>query len=84
MNIVIKIELLKQIYTNQKKKKYKRILLLSKMLILGNLDANILEKKYKWMLVYIFGLEILKLHYMLLLMMLLETLLGSILTIKKL
>ena len=74
----------KELKQNQKKKKYKLILLLSKMLILGNLDANILEKKYKWMLVYIFGLEISKPHYMLLLMMLLETLLGSTLTIKKL
>ena len=54
------------------------------MLILDNLDAYILVKKYKLMLLYIIGLVILKLFYMLLLMTLLVKFLLHILTLKKL
>ena len=50
------------------KKKYKLILLLLKMHILNNLDVNILEKRYKWMLAYTFGLATLKQLYTELLM----------------
>ncbi len=64
--------------------KFKKVLLLLKMHTLDSLDAYILVKKFKLMLLSIFGLAMSKLLFMLLLMIPLDRLLLHILTVKKL
>ena len=74
----------KKLNPRRKYIKFKLISLLLKMLTLDNLDVLILVKKFKLMLAFTFGLEKLKLLFMLLLMILLVKLLPLTSILKKL